>query len=86
MEGKDKIICGLSVLCLSSDIMQINERENTKLSATSGFNYCQRKQCHLKAVFKISGTGIYLVVGFEPKTCLLNNLWPVVHQTFITLG
>lgn len=44
------------------------------------------KQCYLKAVFKIGGTGIYLVVGFEPKICLPNNLWPVVHHTFITLG
>lgn len=24
------------------------ERGNTKLSAMSGFNHCQRKQCHLK--------------------------------------
>ena len=43
------------------------DRGNTKLSVTSGFNHCQRKQCHLKSIFKISKTCTYFAVGFEPE-------------------
>lgn len=85
MEGKDKITPGLSILCLFSDIMQINESKNQAVS-NFWFQPLPKKKSHLKTVFKVSGTGTYLVMGFEPKIRLPNDHWPVVHQTFITLG
>lgn len=56
------------IVCIIRHHARQQDRKNTKLSATSGFNHCQRKQCHLKTIFKLSGTGIYLAAGFEPMT------------------